>query len=48
MIGGDSSFLKSAGVIDNAIQPILGINSDPLRRMGALLNCKLDYDNREE
>ena len=46
--GGDSTFLKSAGIIDNNEQPILGINSDPSRRTGALLNECLQLDRIDE
>jgi NAD kinase len=47
-IGGDSTYLKAAGIIDNNQQPLLGINSDPTRRTGALCNLAINYENREE
>jgi len=46
-IGGDSTFLKSAFIIENTSQPILGINSDPTRRTGALCNEYLNFEERE-
>lgn len=48
LLGGDSTFLKSAGIINNTSMPLLGINSDPTRRVGALCNVMLDFDKREE
>lgn len=47
-LGGDSTFLKSASIIENNEQPILGVNSDPTRRTGALLNTHFDFEQREE
>lgn len=46
-IGGDSTYLKSAGIIDNSKQPLLGINSDPSRRTGALCNTSIEYTKKE-
>ena len=42
-IGGDSTFLQSAGLIDSPDIPILGINSDPLRRKGFLTNIEIEH-----
>ena len=47
-IGGDSSYLKAAGMIYNSKIPLLGINSDPRRRTGALCNLGMLYDSREK
>lgn len=38
-IGGDSTYLRAAAVIDNPYQPILGINGDPTRRLGFLTDA---------
>jgi hypothetical protein len=35
-------------MIDNRNLPILGINSDPIRRTGALLNAKIKYEERDK
>jgi NAD kinase len=48
MIGGDSTYLRAAGLIKDCKVPILGLNSDPQRRTGALLNADITYDKREE
>jgi NAD kinase len=45
LIGGDSSYLRAAGLIHSRNIPILGINSDPTRRTGALLNAEIDFNN---
>lgn len=41
-IGGDSTYLRSAGLIGNMKTPLLGINSDPTRRTGFLTNTGID------
>lgn len=46
-IGGDSTYLKAAGVIEDPEKPLLGINSDPTRRTGALCNESLVFEERE-
>ena len=46
-IGGDSSYLRAAGLIHSRSIPILGINSDPTRRTGALLNAEIDFKNQD-
>lgn len=45
ILGGDSSYLRAAGMIRSRSTPILGINSDPTRRTGALLNEEIDFNN---
>ena len=45
--GGDSSYLRAAGLIHSRNIPILGINSDPTRRTGALLNAEIDFNNQD-
>lgn len=42
-IGGDSTFLHAAGIINSSAIPILGINSDPTRRTGALTNVGIEH-----
>jgi NAD kinase len=46
ILGGDSSYLRAAGLINSRNIPILGINSDPTRRTGALLNADIDFKNQ--
>ncbi len=41
-IGGDSTYLQSAGIIVNSRIPLLGINSDPMRRTGFLTNIGIE------
>jgi NAD kinase len=41
-IGGDSTYLQSAGIIKNSRVPLLGINSDPLIRTGFLANVSIE------
>lgn len=40
--GGDSTYLRTAGLIENNEMPLLGVNSDPSRRTGALLNAEIN------
>ena len=41
-IGGDSTYLQSAGLIVNSKIPLLGVNSDPSRRSGFLTNIAIE------
>ncbi len=41
-IGGDSTYLQSAGIITDCTVPLLGINSDPTIRTGFLANISID------
>ena len=41
-IGGDSTYLQSAGIINNSSVPLLGINSDPMIRTGFLANVSIE------
>lgn len=41
-VGGDSTYLQSAGIIVNSRIPLLGINSDPSRRTGFLTNIAIE------
>ena len=41
-IGGDSTYLQSAGIIINCNIPLLGINSDPTLRTGFLSNVGIE------
>lgn len=41
-IGGDSTYLQSAGIIDSSRVPLLGVNSDPSRRRGYLTNLGIE------
>ena len=43
ILGGDSTYLKAAGIIQDNELPIYGINSDPTRRTGALCNESLIF-----
>lgn len=43
VIGGDSTYLPTAGLIESSKMPLLGINSNPSRRTGALLNAAIDH-----
>jgi ATP-NAD kinase N-terminal domain len=47
VIGGDSTYLRTAGYIDSSTLPLLGINSDPSRRTGALLNAEIDHQTMQ-
>jgi NAD+ kinase len=42
-IGGDSTYLQSAGIISSSRVPLLGVNSDPTRRKGFLTNTAIEY-----
>lgn len=46
-IGGDGTYLRTSGVIENSSLPILGINTDPSRSTGHLCTQKIYYDKRE-
>ena len=41
-VGGDSTYLQSAGIIVNSRLPLLGVNSDPSRRTGFLTNIAIE------
>jgi NAD kinase len=41
-VGGDSTYLQSAGIIVNSRIPLLGVNSDPNRRTGFLTNIAIE------
>ena len=41
-IGGDSTYLQSAGIITDSSIPLLGINSDPMIRTGFLANVSIE------
>ena len=41
-VGGDSTYLQSAGIIVNSRIPLLGVNSDPSRRTGFLTNIAIE------
>jgi len=41
-IGGDSTYLQSAGIITDSSIPLLGINSDPMIRTGFLANLGIE------
>jgi len=47
-IGGDGTYLRTAGIIDNPYIPILGLNTDPSRSIGYLCNKKVYYDMKEK
>ena len=47
-VGGDSTYLRAAGLIPDSSKPILGVNSDPARWRGALLNLGIPFESREQ
>jgi NAD kinase len=48
LLGGDGTYLRVAGVIDNSELPILGINTDPTRSTGHLCTNKIYNDVKEK
>jgi NAD+ kinase len=48
VIGGDGTYLRTAGLIDNCELPILGINTDPTRSTGHLCTNKIYNDVKEK
>ena len=46
-VGGDGTFLRTSGSIDNSEIPILGLNTDPSRSIGHLCNKKVMYEERD-
>lgn len=46
-IGGDGTYLRTSGVIENQHLPILGINTDPSRSTGHLCTAKIHNDKKE-
>lgn len=47
-IGGDGTYLRTSGIIDNPNIPILGLNTDPSRSIGFLCNKKVYFDTKEK
>jgi len=47
-IGGDGTYLRTAGIIENKDTPMLGINTDPTRSIGFLCNNKIYNDTKEK
>lgn len=47
-IGGDGTYLRTAGMIENTDVPILGLNTDPSRSIGFLCNNKIYNDMKEK
>jgi len=47
-IGGDGTYLRTAGIIEDTNTPILGINTDPSRSIGFLCNNKIYNDMKEK
>ena len=47
IIGGDGTYLRSSGLIENSHIPILGLNTDPSRSIGYLCNKKIYNDMKE-
>lgn len=45
-LGGDGTFLRASGAINNCNLPILGLNTDPSRSIGHLCNKKVLYEER--
>ena len=46
-VGGDGTYLRTSGVIENPHLPILGINTDPSRSTGHLCTAKIHNDKKE-
>jgi NAD kinase len=47
-LGGDGTYLRTSGVIENSELPILGLNTDPSRSTGYLCNHKIYNDKKEK
>lgn len=47
-VGGDGTYLRTAGIIENMDTPILGLNTDPSRSIGFLCNNKIYNDMKEK
>ena len=47
-IGGDGTYLRTSGVIENSELPILGLNTDPSRSTGFLCNHKIYNEKKEK
>lgn len=45
-LGGDSTYLATAGHIKTSSVPILGIDSDPTRNSESLCNIGIPFDTR--
>lgn len=48
MVGGDGTFLRTSGSIDNQHTPLLGLNTDPSRSIGHLCNKKVLYEEKDK
>ena len=48
LLGGDGTYLRASGFIDNSNMPILGLNTDPSRSVGFVCNKKVYYDQKEK
>jgi NAD+ kinase len=48
IIGGDGTYLRTAGAIETSDLPILGINTDPTRSTGYLCTNKIYNDQKEK
>jgi NAD kinase len=46
LLGGDSTYLRTAGYIESSGVPILGIDSDPSRNSEALCNISIPFETR--
>lgn len=47
-IGGDGTYLRTAGIIQNTNTPLLGLNTDPSRSTGYLCNAKVYNDMKDK
>jgi NAD+ kinase len=47
-LGGDGTYLRTAGIIEDTNTPILGLNTDPSRSIGFLCNNKIYNDMKEK
>lgn len=47
LIGGDGTYLRASGFIQDSSLPLLGIDSDPSRNSDALCNVQIPLEKRE-
>lgn len=47
-LGGDGTFLKTAGMINSNRLPIFGVNTDPARSVGHLTSIPIPFNERKK
>lgn len=47
-LGGDGTFLRTAGMIQTNKLPIFGVNTDPARSVGHLTSIPIPYNERKK